>query len=68
MIQSLSNNNSHVPKIAYFPRNELAMNLRFLWRCAEEEEDNMKNSWPQCGRPTDTTRPAGPDIVFLPLL
>lgn len=55
MIQSFwNNNNSHVPKIAYFPRNELAMNPLFVEvcrGCEKKEEDNMENSWPQCGRP-----------------
>lgn len=71
MIQSLWNNNSHVPKIAYFPRNELAMNLCFLWRCAEGAK-RRRITWKTVGRsadvPLDTARPAGPDIVFLPLL
>lgn len=50
---SLKQQLTHGPKIAYFPRNELAMNLLFVEVCrgCEEEEDDMKNSWLQCGRP-----------------
>lgn len=59
------------PEIAYFPRNKLAVNLRSLWRCAEGAK-RRRITPKTVGRSADvllnTVRPAGPDIMFLPLL
>lgn len=59
------------PKIAYFPRNKLAVILCLLWRCAEGAKKRRKTRQ-TVGCVTDvlldSARPAGPDVMVLPLL
>lgn len=68
---SLKQQLTHGPEIAYFPRNESAMNQCLLWRSAEGVK-KRRMTWKTVGRSVDvlldTVRPAGPDIRFLPLL